>query len=415
MPTQPSPARVVVGEVIAIGDELTSGQRLDTNTQWLSQRLTEQGVLVRYHTTVADDFQANVDVFRAAARRADVVVATGGLGPTADDLTRDAMAAAAGVPLVEHAELVSRLEAIFTSRGRQMPPQNRRQAQLPEGAAAIDNPGGTAPGVDLAIGRCRQFALPGVPAEMREMYAATVAPAVARVVGAARVTRHWLVKCFGAGESHVESLIPEIIARGREPLVGITASKGTITLRVTASGATESDCWAAMRPTLDEVRAKLGELIFAEHPASAGGEMVLERELHHTILEMADDRDASVSVVESMTRGLLGRLLAEGEAELQTEFHGRFLSSGSILSGSRYTPSLAADQLESLARGIAEEGWALVIGSPEEGGRVPIAVATQHGVAQRTVQLVGHPSIHRHLVAKHALNLLRLELLRSTE
>ncbi len=158
--------RMLRGEVIAIGDELTTGQRLDTNSQWISERLTELGVAVVFHTTVADDLLANIEVFRAASQRADVVVSTGGLGPTADDLTREAMAAAAGVELVEDAASLEHIENLFRSRGRGMPDRNRLQAQFPRGAKPIPNPHGTAPGIEQVIGGCRIFALPGVPAEM---------------------------------------------------------------------------------------------------------------------------------------------------------------------------------------------------------------------------------------------------------
>src|SRR4051794_7890275 len=140
-------------EIISIGDELTSGQRLDTNSQWLSTRLGELGVKVMYHTTVADDLEANVQVFRQAVERAELVIATGGLGPTADDLTRDAIAAAAGVDLVFDADSFSHIESLFSRRKRPMPERNRVQAMFPRGSRAIANREGTAPGIDIEIPR----------------------------------------------------------------------------------------------------------------------------------------------------------------------------------------------------------------------------------------------------------------------
>lgn len=376
----------LIAEVIAIGDELTTGQRLDTNSQWLAQRLTDLGLLVRYHTTVADDLQANIQVFQAAAGRADVVVATGGLGPTADDLTRDAMAAAAGVPLVEHPDLVEHIEQIWTSRGRVMPPQNRRQAQLPEHARAIPNPGGTAPGVDQTVGRCRLFALPGVPAEMFDMWAATVAPAIAKMTTRSRVTCHWLVKCFGAGESAVEGMLPDLIARGRYPLVGITASNATITLRVTASGADEAACRLAMEPTLEEIRTKLGDLVYAEQP---GGEE--EIELATVVVDLLADRNEKLAVTEGMTAGLLTQWLVDADA-------GR-----GVLTSS----SWGLDAVTSLHAWFTHR----ITTGNETDGVVPVEVQNPAGLLKRDIQLVGHKSIHRPLVAKHALNLLRLGLL----
>src|SRR5262245_50641969 len=156
----------MTAEVIAIGDELTSGQRLDTNSQWLAERLGELGVPVLFHTTVADDLAANVRVFKAAIDRADIVVASGGLGPTADDLTRDALAAATGTQLVLDEASLAHIRALFARRrNREMPPRNRVQAMFPEGSRPIPNPHGTAPGIAVAVprpgrGPCHFFALP---------------------------------------------------------------------------------------------------------------------------------------------------------------------------------------------------------------------------------------------------------------
>src|SRR5687768_2432253 len=157
-------------EIISIGDELTSGERLDTNTQWIAQRLNEIGIPVAFHTTVADDLAANVLVFRQACERADVIVASGGLGPTADDLTRQALAEMAGVELVQDDAALEHIRALFARRGREMPPNNLVQALFPRGSRVIPNPHGSAPGIDFEVSRAgglsaRIFALPGVPAE----------------------------------------------------------------------------------------------------------------------------------------------------------------------------------------------------------------------------------------------------------
>src|SRR5690349_21100030 len=134
-------------EIISIGSELTSGQNLDTNCQWLSQRLAEIGIPVRWHTTLADDLDENVDAFRIAAGRAGLVLVTGGLGPTQDDLTREVLAKLAGVELVFHPESYERIQQMFARRGRTMPERNRVQAMFPAGAEPIPNSCGTAPGV----------------------------------------------------------------------------------------------------------------------------------------------------------------------------------------------------------------------------------------------------------------------------
>src|SRR5579859_2309786 len=163
-------------EIISIGSELTSGQNLDTNSQWLSRRLAEMGVPVRWHTTVADDLDDNVAAFRIAGERAELVLVSGGLGPTQDDLTRAAVANAAGVELEFHAPSFEQIQAMFPRRNRAMPERNRVQALFPAGAEPIPNICGTAPGFWMKLGGCLLAAMPGVPSEMYVMFEQAVKP-----------------------------------------------------------------------------------------------------------------------------------------------------------------------------------------------------------------------------------------------
>ncbi|MGC3970658.1 MAG: CinA family nicotinamide mononucleotide deamidase-related protein [Pirellulales bacterium] len=293
-------------EIISIGDELTSGQRLDTNSQWLSQRLGELGVETAYHTTVADDQEANTRVFREAMDRADVVISTGGLGPTADDLTRDVLAAAVGKPLVLDEASLRHIEALFARRARAMPERNKVQAYFPEASRVIPNPQGTAPGIDVDVPRAgrtpsRVFALPGVPAEMKEMWAATVGPAIQAMQPEARIIRHRRIKCFGVGESDLEQMLPDLIRRGRVPSVGITVHEATITLRITAAGRDEAECRAAMEPTAQTIYECLGELVFGEE----------DDELQDAVVRLLARRDLTLAVAEWGTSGLITEWLHE--------------------------------------------------------------------------------------------------------
>ena len=151
-------------EILSIGSELTSGQNLDTNSQWLSRRLAEVGIAVGWHTTIADDLEANVEAFRIAARRAGLVLSTGGLGPTQDDLTREALARAAGVGLVFDQASFDRIQEMFARRNRTMPERNRVQALFPAGAEPIVNDRGTAPGIWMRIGDAVLAQLPALDA-----------------------------------------------------------------------------------------------------------------------------------------------------------------------------------------------------------------------------------------------------------
>ncbi len=255
-------------EILAIGDEITSGQLLDTNSQWLSQRLEELGIGVLFHSTVGDELEPCAEAFRGAIDRADLVIATGGLGPTADDLTREALALAAGRPLQLDRDALEQIRAMFARRKRPMPPQNELQAMFPTGSRVVRNPHGTAPGIDLDVPRAgrsasRVFCLPGVPAEMVEMWHDSLAAAIGPLGQGRRILRR-RINCFGAGESQIESMLPDLIRRGRRPTVGINASQTTIILRIAADGKTEAECAAAIEPTVATIRQCLGSLVFGE-------------------------------------------------------------------------------------------------------------------------------------------------------
>ena len=256
-------------EVIAIGDELTTGQRLDTNSQWISRELAVLGITTAFHTTITDALDDGVAAFRIAVERADLVIVTGGLGPTADDLTRDVLALVAHEPLELSESALEVVASRFARRGQPMPESNRRQALFPRTSSVIPNPEGTAPGIDLEIprqsqgatGASRVFALPGVPSEMRAMWRETVVPTLLALQPDGGTICFRRIKCFGAGESAVEAMLPDLIERGRDPLVGITAHEATITLRIVARGANEAACQAKIAPTESIIRECLGDLI----------------------------------------------------------------------------------------------------------------------------------------------------------
>ncbi len=232
-------------EIISIGSELVSGQSLDTNSRWLSQQLGTLGIPVAFHTTLGDEMEDHRSVFRTAFDRADLVIMTGGLGPTQDDLTREALADCAGVPLVEDLASLAAIEAMFARRNRVMAERNRVQALFPRGAEPMENPVGTAPGIWMPIGRATIAALPGVPSEMKRMFSDEVVPRLRRLGIADRFIVHRKINLFGKGESDIESQAMDLTARGRDPEVGITASDATISFRITGVGATEEEARAA--------------------------------------------------------------------------------------------------------------------------------------------------------------------------
>jgi competence/damage-inducible protein CinA-like protein len=380
-------------EIIAIGDELTSGQRLDTNSQWLAERLLELGVPVGFHTTVGDVLADNVEVFRQASERAEIVVASGGLGPTADDLTRHAIAQVASVELVRDDAALAHIKALFARRKREMPPANEIQAMFPKGSRVIPNPHGSAPGIDINVGRSRIFALPGVPAEMKEMWAASASPAIRQHLGITKTICHYRIKCFGVGESDLEAMLPDLIARQRYPLVGITVSQATITLRITAEGETREAALAAMQPTIDTIHACLGDLIFGHE----------DDELQDVIVRLLRERKKTLVVSEWGTCGLISQWLAEMKAE-------DVFCQGSVMTGARFWAepvSVGGVDLE-LAVGPRPQA-----DSPTTapGNIVVVLVHNKNQIIRREFPFAGHPDILRPRAAKQALNLLRLHLL----
>jgi nicotinamide-nucleotide amidase len=419
-------------EIIAIGDELTSGQRLDTNSQWLSQRLGELGVPVAFHTTVGDDLEANVAVFRTAIDRADLVVATGGLGPTADDLTREALALVTGVDLVQDDAALAHIRSLFARRGRAMPERNALQAQFPRGSRPVPNPHGTAPGIEMTVPRpccpaCRVFALPGVPAEMFAMWDASVAPAIAAVLPSRRVIRHRRIKCFGVGESDVEAMLPDMIRRKREPLVGITVSGATITLRITASGPNEAACLRAMEPTIQQIYEILGVLVFGEE----------DDELEHAVMRLLSERKQTLAVAEWATDGLLSQWLAEAAHESNVFRGGVVVRDAAaptailgidVPAGSEFKAPTAQAMARAVCDATESDFGLAVAAFPPSGAAVPTAASGKHAEVERTgmlqvalawadgirtkaFPLASHPAITKPRAAKQALNMLRLTLL----
>ncbi len=409
-------------EIVAIGTELTSGQSLDTNSQWLSSKLGESGVEVHYHTTLADDLEENVQALRIAAGRADLVLVSGGLGPTQDDLTREALAKLAGVKLVLHEQALVDLEAFFARRNRPMPERNRVQALLPEGALPLANPIGTAPGVWMTIGRSVFAAMPGVPRELKQMYDEQVKPRIEALLGSARVIRTRKINLFGKGESEIESIALDLTARGRKPEVGITASEATISFRIVAEGQDENEANEQLESTARLIYERFGDLIIGE-----GSEDVADG----LVQELAK-AGSLISTAESCTGGLIGHLLTSIPGVSATYPGGVVSYSNDVKMQLLGVPketleehgAVSAETAAAMAEGVRQKLGAnlglSVTGIAGPGGGSPtkpvglVYLGLADGEIVQTKKLELGPEQPREIIqmrsAKHAINWARLHL-----
>lgn len=406
-------------EIIAIGTELTTGAKLDTNSQWLSIELAEVGIPVLFHSTVADGHDNMLSVFRIASQRADLVLITGGLGPTLDDLTRAVMADLGGVDLVLDEPSLEIIQSMFARRGREMPERNVIQAKFPHGSEVIPNPRGTAPGIWMELTRedgsvCMMAAMPGVPSEMRHMFYDQVRP---RLPGGGNVIQRARVNCFGIGESNAEEMLGDLTARDRDPEVGITAHEATITLRITAHGANALECQSKIAETKAEIRQKLGHYVFGDE----------DERLEGVVMRVLAERGETVAVAESATSGLLALRLMQADT-------GSAFVSGVIaptpqskvaLLGLIAAELAAGDSSGEIVQRMAEacrerfgaDYGLAVADDPHEGEQQPdevratfIALSTPDQTVVHGIVPVGDPAIQKSRLAKSLINLLRLEL-----
>ena len=289
-------------ELIFVGTELLLGDILNTNAQYLARRLSDLGIDNYFQVTVGDNADRLAFTVRRALERSDVVIATGGLGPTMDDLTKETIADVLGLPLVIHEPSLARIEGFFKSRGRQMTENNRKQALLPGGAIVMTNEVGTAPGMIIEWNGKAVAILPGPPNEMAPMFEDHLAPYLARRSGgeAKRLVSLTLKFC-GIGESAVEAWLDDLIRGQSDPTIAPYAKMGEVHLRLATKASSEEEGYARLRPIEEEIRQRLGHHIFGTDrdllEAAVGG--------------LLRARDLTLALAESCTGGLLAKRLTD--------------------------------------------------------------------------------------------------------
>jgi nicotinamide-nucleotide amidase len=283
-------------EILAVGTELLLGQIANTNARWMSESLAAIGADVLHHHVVGDNLDRIVEAMRLSAGRADVVIVTGGLGPTQDDITRDALAVVMGASMERHPELEELLREKFRSFGRrEMPESNLRQADVPEGARHIVPSRGTAPGLvaDLPDGS-RIYAVPGVPEEMVEMMEGAILPELAsKDTG---VVRSRVLRCAGIGESALAERVDDLFSGSANPTIAFLASSGEVKVRITAKAATAEAAERLIEPVAEEVLRRLGDDVFTTD----------DETLEAAVVRLLAVAGATLACAESITGGGVG-------------------------------------------------------------------------------------------------------------
>jgi nicotinamide-nucleotide amidase len=289
-------------EILGVGTELLLGQIENSNARWISERLAEIGVDVLHHEVVGDNLERIAEAFGRAIDRSDVVIATGGLGPTQDDITREGLADAIGVELHRDPAIEDQLRRRFAALRREMPASNLRQADVPQGAQTITPVRGSAPGLVLDVDGTRVYALPGVPAEMREMMEGAVLPELSALAGPSGIASR-IVRCVGIAESRVAELVDDLFAGSTNPTVAFLAGGGEVKVRLTAKAPTLQAALALIVPVAREVTARLGDVVVSTD----------DEALEDVVARLLVERSLTLACAESMTGGGLGQRISHAE------------------------------------------------------------------------------------------------------
>jgi nicotinamide-nucleotide amidase len=406
-------------EVIAIGTELLLGQITDTNSTWIGEQLALAGIDCHYQTKVGDNADRIVAALQLGLGRSDAVVVCGGLGPTQDDITRDAIARVMGVSLERDASLVERIRERFSARGRDMPDNNLRQAEVPAGAAIIPEMPGTAPGLMCSVRDRMIYAVPGVPSEMRAMMDGSIVPDLKRRAGHQAVIRSRTLRTWGQSESRLAELLAgriDALDRTGNPTLAFLASgiEG-LKVRITAKAADAAEAEALIEREEAAVREILGNIVFG----------IDAQTMESVVIDLLRERGLTLAVAESLTGGLLASRLTDipGASDV---FRGGLIAYAGDLKhrmlavpeGPVVSEAAAADMARG-ARTLLQADVALattgVAGPTEQEGQpvgtVHVALAMGDQVETRQLQLGGNRQQIRQFSVIGLLNLLRRRLL----
>ena len=403
-------------EIIAIGSEMLTPFRVDTNSLWLTERLNSMGIDVKLKTIVGDDESRLEETIRDAIKRSEIVIATGGLGPTEDDITRKIFARVLKRRLILDDAILEKLKARFAKRGMPMPEINARQALVMERAEVLPNPNGTAPGMLVEEGKCTVVMLPGPPREMKPMFDASIAPVLKQRVGDVVILRRKL-SIFGLTESRTDELAAPVYTKFQNPVTTILFKDGNIELHLTAQSKTDTEANRLLDELAGQLDEVLGEYIFSRR----------DETLEQVVGDLLRWRGYSLATAESCTGGLLaGRItevpgsseyFLEGVVTYSNEAKMRVLGvpaemleeHGAVSEPVACAMAAGVRKLAGSTFGIGVTGIAGPSGGTEEKpvGLVYIALADEDTVEARKLIFPGDRQFIRTLTVNSALDLLR--------
>ena len=416
----------MIAEIVAIGTELLMGQVANTDAQFLARRLSALGISVYYHTVVGDNPARMESTLRQALERSDIVITTGGLGPTQDDLSKQIAARLMGLEMVEDAASLAAIQAYFDRLGRKMAENNRRQAYFARGAKILPNARGTAPGCILEQGGKMIVQLPGPPYELTHMFDTQVFPYLEEKTGGVIASRY--VRIYGMGESDVETRVRDLIDAQGEVTIAPYCSMGEVQLRVSARGESEAAALEKLMPTLEAIGDRLGSVIYAVADSS---DESMERCAARLLLE----KGLTVSTAESCTGGMVAAKLVNvpGVSAALGEAYVTYANEAKerLLGVSHETLEVCGAVSEQTAREMAQglrtrTGVDIAVATtgiagPDGGtaqkpvGLVYTACASAHGVAVREHHFLGDREKIRTLSTLAALDMIRCAALAYTQ
>ncbi|MDQ0151028.1 competence/damage-inducible protein A [Eubacterium multiforme] len=286
-------------EILAVGTEILLGDILNSNAQYLSRELANLGLDVYYHEVVGDNKERILEALKRSFNRSDIIITTGGLGPTKDDMTKELVAEFLGMDMCLHEESLKKIKAYFKKMGRDCVKSNEKQAYFPKEAIILDNDNGTAPGAIFEKDNKVIVVLPGPPREMKPMFQNGVRKYLEKLTGDTIVSE--VLRVFGIGESMAEHKLQDLIDNGKNPTIAPYAKEGEVTFRITAKAKSEEEAKKLIKPLKEEVLKRLGDAVYNT------GDVTLQ----DTVAKMLVDKDMTIGVSESCTGGLLSAKLIE--------------------------------------------------------------------------------------------------------